>query len=523
MRAAAQPSDLADRIRGPASLALLVAVGAATCIALLVGGGDLVLVLAPVTLVTLLYAMAKAPLRWSVAMLLLLVLSLDMTSDAAGVWHTPLAPIGDLLQRTVTQSLGIPGIPLSGAELVALYLLAVAAYRNASRSRAHSSEELSPTVGGIREFLFLYVAGIVFADVNGLVRGAGVGLYKLHHLVEIPLYFLLFDRALRGPADHALIGRVVVFAGCVKALLAIVVQHFVAPALTGGKLAHATNHGDSVLFALATLLLIANCLERADARSFRRALAFVPLLLLGMMENNRRTVWVMLILVLGATYLLSPRRPWKRALTRFVLVAAPLVALYAAVGWNRSGTIFAPLATLRTLTDATVDSSTFWRDVENWNIAMSMRDHPLLGVGLGQEYTEYMKGDDISAVFEDFRAWPHNSVLGLLLFAGPFAFTAIWALFGFTVFLGVRAYRWAERPDDRVAALGCVAATIVCAVLAYSDTGAYHTQYRLFCALALAVAGKLAVATGAWREAAGRGVRRGEPSLATADASGGEP
>jgi hypothetical protein len=206
---------------------------------------------------------------------------------------------------------------------------------------------------------------------------------------------------------------------------------------------------------------------------------------------------VMLELSVVAAYLVSGPHRWKRAVTRVAIAAAPLLALYLAVGWNRDGALFAPIQAFRTI-DGTLDSSTRWRDIENWNLAMSMREHPILGIGLGGQYTEFARGDDISTVFADYRAWPHNSVLGLLLLAGPFGFTAIWALAALVVFLAVRSHRLATEPDDRVAALACVAAVIACAVLAFGDTGAHFVHYRVLLALAVAVSAKLAVATGAW-------------------------
>ena len=173
---------------------------------------------------------------------------------------------------------------------------------------------------------------------------------------------------------------------------------------------------------------------------------------------------------------------------------------------------------LRSLTDSKMDSSTRWRDVENWNLAMSIRQHPILGLGLGHEYTEFVKGDDISSLFADFRGWPHNSVLGLILFAGPFGFTAIWSLLGCVVFLSVRSYRMARGPDDRIVAMSCLATVIVSAVLAFSDTGAHHAQYRVLVALALAISGKLSVVTGAWPATRTRGIgTRPRPARATVD------
>ena len=89
-----------------------------------------------------------------------------------------------------------------------------------------------------------------------------------------------------------------------------------------------------------------------------------------------------------------------------------------------------------------------------------------------------------------------NSLLGLLLFAGIFGFTAIWSLYALVVYLAMRAYHQATLPDDRAVALTCVATTVSCAILAWGDTGAHHVQYRLLTALALAMSGKLAAAAG---------------------------
>jgi hypothetical protein len=474
--------------------ALILALGAATVVAG-VALPQLGLAVLPVAVVALLYAMARAPLRASAAALLFLVLALDLSTDAAGQWHTPLAGLGEILQDNLERSAGVPWVSLSGLELLALYLLAVAALRGRAGVRWRQEGLRAPRV--VWAFLGLYVAGVLYAELNGLARGAPVAAWKLHAYLQVPLLAALFLVAFRGPRDHRLLGRVVVLAAAVKALLALWVQRVAAPELTGGKLAYATNHGDSILFAVAAVVLLGAVLDGRDPRRFRVLVPCLLLVLAGMHENNRRTAWVMMELGVVAAYLVSGPHRWKRAVTRLALGAAPLLALYLAVGWNRDGALFAPLQAFRSL-DASVDSSTRWRDIENWNLAMSMREHPLLGIGLGGQYTEFAHGDDISSVFTEYRAWPHNSVLGLLLFAGPFGFTAMWALAALAVFLAVRSHRRSGVPDDRVAALGCVAAVIACAVLAFGDTGAHFVQYRALLALAVAVSAKLAVATGAW-------------------------
>ncbi len=498
MTEAAAPSREGERLGTAAVALLLLCVGAAT-VAAVIAGANPALAIVPVAVVALAYIAARAPLRWPAAALLLAVLSLEVSTDAAGTWHTPLAALGDLLQDNLERSAGIPGVSLSGLDVVALFLLGVSVLRRGGASVDRGGSIPAPRV--VEAFLLLHVGGLLYAEVNGLVRGTGAAIWKLHQLLQVPLLALLFQAAFRGPRDHRLLGRIVIVAASIKALLAVWVQRVAAPALTGGKLAYATNHGDSVLFVLAAFILLADLADRADLRRAGNAGLLLPLILLGIHENDRRAAWVMLAMGLIAAYVLTPPRRWKRVLTRVVLLTAPVLVLYGAIGWNRGGRLFAPIQTLRTLSDASLDRSTLWREIENWNIAMSMREHPILGIGLGGKYTEFVLGDDISTVFAEYRAFPHNSVLGLLLFSGALGFTAVWSLFGLVVFLAIRSHRLARDAEHRVAALGCIAAVIACTVLAYGDTGAHFAQYRVLIALSVAVSGKLAVATGAWHAA----------------------
>jgi O-antigen ligase len=185
-------------------------------------------------------------------------------------------------------------------------------------------------------------------------------------------------------------------------------------------------------------------------------------------------------------------------MTRLLVFAVPVLALYVLLGWNSSSRVFSPVQTFRGLGDSSVNGSTYWREVEIFNIATTMAASPLRGLGLGGQYTEHMPNADISSIYKEYREWPHNTVLGLLLLSGVFAFTALWALYVLVMFLAARSYRMSASAESRVAALGCMASVVCALVMAYGDTGAHYTQFKVLLALAIAVASKLAIATGAW-------------------------
>jgi hypothetical protein len=476
-------------------VALLAAVVLATVAAVLAGGGPLFAML-PVLMVAGGYAIMNAPLRSSTAVLTFLLLAADDHGESIGQWRTPFAWVGDLLHYRLDDAAGVPGLAVTGMEVGVVVLLAAWAFRGAKGASVDTAGQVAPA-RVMRGLVLVYVVAVAYAVANGVVHGQSLAPWKIRNLLHPILLFVLFSAALRGPQDHLLFGRLVVGAAVVRAILSIVVQR-IAIAETGGKYATATSHGDSVLFSVAVLLLLADAMERPDWRRAGRAALLVPLLLAGMAENGRRIAWVMLGLMLVVTYLISPMRGWKRSLTRFVVVSLPVIALYVAVGWNREGRIFAPLQTLRGVSDTSYDHSAYWREVENWNIAMSMRERPVLGLGLGGRYSEHMFNDDISSLYREYREWPHNTVLGLLLLMGLLAFTVVWSLSAAALFLAFRSYRVAVAPEHRAAALACVAMLVACHVLGYGDTGAHYPQYKIFLGLALAVASKLAVVTGAW-------------------------
>lgn len=500
MSAAARPGERARASRSARGAALVAFAAVTTCAAVVLGDANPAVAVAPVLLLTGAWLLWKLPLRWSVAALLAVMLAVDDHAEAAGQWRTPLATLGDLVHFRIDATLPVP-LAFSGMELLLVALLAIWLWR-ASSGIPMDLEHQVPLAPVLRVALVVYAAAVLYALLNGLVQGQPFVPWKLRNLLHPIALVVLFGVAFR-PRDREALGAIVVFAACVRAVEAIVVQRL-AIADTGGRYATATSHGDSVLFAVAMFLLVAELMERATRRRSVRAAVLLPLIGLGAVENGRRLVWVMLALMLGLAWLVSPMRGWKRAVTRFVLVAVPLAVVYVSVGWDSDARVFAPVRTLRGVTDTSTDHSAYWREVENWNLAMSLRERPLRGLGLGGAYTEHMRNDDISAIYAEYREWPHNTVLGLLLLLGLFAFTAIWSVYAITLFLALRAYRRAADPGDRVAALACAAAVIACHVMAYGDTGAHYPQYKIFAALAMVTASKLAVVTGAWPVRAAR-------------------
>ena len=474
---------------------LVAGVGIATVAIGVASGGKLPLVLAPSLLAALAYAVLRVPLRWTANVLVFLLLALEVSGDALGVWSTPLIRLGDLL---TDNSGATTGVKIAGIEVVLLLLVGVALHRRSVGSTIDGPvpPELATLV---RDAIVVYLVGFLYAEALGLLRGQDLVVWKARYLLYVPALFALFRLAYRRPADLLPLGAVVVAAGHYKTVLAAWVQKVAAPAATGGELAFGTNHGDSILFVMAIAIALAPALELPSRRNVLRAALLVPFPAWGLVLNQRRTAWAMLGTIVAFLFLVTPKRPWKRSLGRGLVVAGPILALYVGAGWSSGGgALFAPVRQVRSMLDSNVDGSTYWREVENFNIATSLRESLFVGTGLGGEYTESMFNDDISVWYPDYRRWPHNTVLGLLLYGGLLGFAGLWLVYPVTVFLAMRSYRMSCDPSERAMALTCVAAVICCLSLAWGDTGLHFMQQKLATALVLAASGTLALATGAW-------------------------
>lgn len=432
-------------------------------------------------------------LRYPVFLVIFLALTQENPAEAPamGRWKSPLYPLGEVLFLHLNQVFtGAGWMIFSGLDALLVCLLAAALLL--SRGGA------TP----VRPFVLLCLGGVAWMWASGMMwAGAdfAASLWQVQRAAALPLWALVFERTLRSRADRVVLGKLVLTAACLKAALAIWLRATLVLGPGDSDSPYMTIHADSMLFASAFCLVVA-LLFQGESRRYALAL---PLLVGGMIANNRRTAWVELVAGLAVVYALSPRTPARRAARRMVLGILPIALLYCAVGWFSSAGIFAPVHMLRSVVDSRVDGSTEWRDWENYDMCYTIRHNPLLGTGYGHGYEE---GDvvlpKLTSVYVLERFAPHNSILGLWVYGGLVGFAALWSMLAVAVFLAARAARYATLPIDTAAAVTVVASLLIYVVHCYGDMGLGTWASVCTAGPALAVAGHLAVATGAWPSAA---------------------
>lgn len=476
----------------------VAALACASALAALAGNGAPALAVAPLALSIVVVAAWRLPLRDTLPVLAFLSLTLENPAEifASGQWRSPLATLGALFLAHMNVTLPVKALIFSGLDLALVLLVAAHLFRRATRG-AEDAPGHVPAARPMRDAALVCLVTIAVVWAFGLARGGNFGnsLWQIFRVVYLPIVLLLFLAGLRGPADAGRLAKVLVVAALLRAGIAI---HVRALFPDSEAVPFTTIHADSMLFADAFLLVVVLLVERPGRRTLLLALATLPVLVLGMIANNRRLVWVEVGASVLAVAVLTRWSPLKRRLAQAVVLSLPLLLVYAGVGWSNPVGPFAPVRVLRSVVDSKADLSTAWRDLENYNLFVTLKHDPLLGTGFGHEYEEAVRLPDISSGYALYRYAPHNSVLGLVAYAGVVGFAGIWMVIPIGVFLAVRSYRLATLPRDRVASLTSVGVLISYMVHCYGDMGLGTWVSVFTVAPALALVAKIAVATGAW-------------------------
>ena len=177
------------------------------------------------------------------------------------------------------------------------------------------------------------------------------------------------------------------------------------------------------------------------------ALMVLPILVLGMLSNNRRMVWVQVGMVFITLYAATPMTAAKRKLRKFVWAMIPVAIVYVIVGWNHPTGVFKPVATIRSVVEPSTDLSSLEREIENYDLMCTIRQNPLIGVGYGNPYLEVVALLPMGYDLEPYI--PHNSILGLWAYSGCIGFTSMTLLWSAGVFFGARAYKHTRNRSKR--------------------------------------------------------------------------
>lgn len=474
--------------------------------------GDPVIALAPVLLTTFGWLLLHAPPHRIALVFFFLALVADNPKEhpAGDKWDSPLKPLGVYLYENLNNLTGISALRFCGMDLLLTVLLVIAVVRERRR-------EAVPAPPVLYTFLAVAWLAVLWLEAWGLARGGDfkASLWQARPLFWTPLIVYVFAAFLRGPADHAALGKAVIAAAMIKASFGVYYYAFICRP-RGIIPAYATTHSDTVLFVSAVAIAAAMWLERRTAATALVSLAIIAVVGLGIAVNGRRLAYVALAGVIAALRFVLPPDGLRRTFDRALVAGVPAGAIYLAIGWSSPATIFYPARKVASLFSKE-DTSSAMRDIENYNLILTWKQRLLFGSGFGHEYQELTHPVGIDNIFSLYRYIGHNSVLWLEAAGGVVGFTAFWMLLAALAYFAARSHRFATAPIDRAAALTALSVVTIYGVQAYGDMGLNSWTAVFALATSLVVASKLAVASGAFP------LPRGAPVAVHPSSHGGEP
>ncbi len=493
-------------VRPSWKLGVVVALMVAATLVVVIGwNGDLLVAAGPVLVAVMFWVIWRSPVRSTLLWMMLIGLSVDSPQErpAAGLWESPLHLLGKLYFTNLHSTLEIPPLRFSGLELLLVYLVGVVTYRRITGSTIDGPS--TPAATPLRRYLLLSFVALAWLELYGLLRGGDLkeSIWQFRVLLSLPAAAFLFTYALRGSSDLRPLGRVVVLSALVKVGFGAYF-YYVLCKPNGVLPPYVTTHTDTVLYAVAVMICIARWWEEPTGRNTVAAMVLLPLIFWGVVLNDRRLAYVTIAAALVALFAISARNAAKRFALRLMMLSLPLWIPYAVVGWGSSASVFKPVRIFRSVissdTGTVADSSTNFRDMENFNLVFTGWGGPLLGTGFGHEYQEIVHLPDISRFMPNYRYLPHNSVLWLWSIGGAFGFSAIFLYLAVNLFLAVRTYRFARTPLERSAMLVSVSCAVAYLNQCFGDMGSQSYTPVFLVAASVGVVSQLAVSTGAWRE-----------------------
>jgi O-antigen ligase len=357
--------------------------------------------------------------------------------------------------------------------------------------------------------------GAVFAigAVVGAARGGqnlDAALAEARAPLQLCLLYFLTANLIRERGQVWVLAWVFVALTAVKGLQGLF--NYQEAASLGLSLEAVTGREDVVFFDVAVGLLLVMAILKARTRLAFALAAVLPLIFLAELLTERRFGFVALGAVVLVIALLTLVDDPHRGLV-FVVLGAVAVGAYLVLFWDNDGPLGEPARALRSvLGDRTISVrdqlSNRWRDIENHNIAYTVRQLPLTGVGVGQAYLFQLE-PPAPNFFAYWRYMTHNALLWLWLKAGPLGALALWFLVARVVLVCSALYVRLRDPGLRPVALLPVVLLVTQIVFSSVELGLTYSRSMIVLGTGLGLGAFLIEA--AATERGRRDVRRAVP------------
>jgi hypothetical protein len=328
--------------------------------------------------------------------------------------------------------------------------------------------------------LFLLFGWLSVAFAYGLSNGAELltAIWEVRALFYFLLFYIAIPQVVRTKRQLNILLWIIIGAITVKAFQGI--GRFVSLGLSFQGRAALTSHEDPVF--MTTLFILLFGLLLYGVRNKQRTVLlwlFLPLLI-GFFTAQRRAALAGLLISLGALFMMLPGpKQWK-----LLKVGVPIVLillLYGAAMWDSNSKWAKPVQMIKSgLAESKEELSpsdyysNLYREYENYNLAYTSRNKPVVGTGFGIKYEQPFGLANISFPLKDYI--PHNQIFWVIVKAGSIGFFLFWFFFNAFAFQGVYVLRTLNSPYLKAICIMIVVAIANQMTVSYFDL--QLTYYR---------------------------------------------
>lgn len=326
----------------------------------------------------------------------------------------------------------------------------------------------------------IFVAAFIYSCVYGLKQGGDslIVLWEVRALFYLILMYLIVPQIIRSKEQIYWLVWVVILGITFKAFQAILT--FARIGFTTGGYETLTNHEDPVFIVTLFVLLVGFLVYKSwNTQTFYLLCVTLPFLL-AFYVAQRRAAYASCIVSFATFFVLLPGATrWK-----FLRSTLPILfglVMYGAIFWNSNSILARPVQVIKSgMVEPTMEEdlddfySNLYREYENYNLAVTVRNNPVLGVGFGNKYEQPIKLVPIPFSLRDYI--PHNEIYWVIVKMGAVGFFAFWFFFNSVAAKGVQIFARVHDPYLKAITLFVIIAIINQMVVSYFDL--QLTYYR---------------------------------------------
>ncbi|MEX0721758.1 MAG: O-antigen ligase family protein [Balneolaceae bacterium] len=325
-----------------------------------------------------------------------------------------------------------------------------------------------------------FLGCFMFSFMYGLKNGGDflVAMWEVRALFYLLLLYFITPQLIRTRQQMKGLIWVFIIGITFKAFQAI--YRFIDLGFTTGGLATLSNHEDPVFMVTLFILLTGFMVFKSRNRQLYMLIALLFPLLLGFYFGMRRAAYASMMVSFAVFVILLDRKNRHN----FLKVAIPCfigLLIYSAVFWNHQGRLGRPIQMVKTgFERPTIEEnyedyhSNLYREKENYNLAKTIENNPVIGTGFGVAYDQPVELFAIRYPLRDYI--PHNEIIWVMVKMGTIGFFAFWFFFNSFVAKGIRIFSRLKDPYLKAVTLFIIIAVINQMVVSYFDL--QLTYYR---------------------------------------------